>query len=200
LIEPLSCVYNCLRSVKTSHLDVVLVIGAGPVGAMHVMLNKLAGAKKVIAADIREDRLQAICKYGADVTLDTSKVDLKEGVLAETNGRGADVVITALSIPEIQTLSVELLATHGRVNFFGGLGKSMLVPVDTNRVHYRGLQLLGTTGSTHSDYFKSLTLVSEGRAKLGGLISARYRLSDILAAFEYAATGNGMKTTIVFDD
>lgn len=200
LIEPLSCAYNCLRSVKTSHLDVVLVIGAGPIGAMHVMLNKIAGAKKVIVADIREDRLVAIKNFGADSTIDTSNVSLEEAVLSETNGRGVDVIITAVSNPEIQTQSIGLLATHGRVNFFGGLGQQVLVPIETNRVHYRGLQLLGTTGSTHSDYYKSLMLVAEGRINLGSLISNTFSLGETPNAFEWALSGKGLKTTILMQD
>jgi threonine dehydrogenase-like Zn-dependent dehydrogenase len=180
-------------------MDVVLVIGAGPVGAMHVLLNKIAGAKKVIVADIRDDRLETIREFGADVTINSSQVSLEDAVLAETDSRGADVIITALSIPEIQTQAIGLLATHGRVNFFGGLGKNVLVPIDTNRVHYKGLHLLGTTGSTHSDYFKSLTLVAEGRAKLRRLITATFSLSEIVQGFEYSASGKGMKATILFD-
>lgn len=200
LIEPLSCAYNCLRSVKTSHLDVVLVIGAGPVGAMHVRLNKVAGAKKVMVADIREDRLTAIRDYGADVSIDTSKVDLEAAVMDETGGRGADIIITAVSSPEIQTQAIGLLAIHGRVNFFGGLGRNVQVPIDTNRVHYKGLHLLGTTGSTHSDYSKSLSLVSEGRISLKSLISHTFTLEETPEAFEWASCGKGLKTTVLMTD
>jgi threonine dehydrogenase-like Zn-dependent dehydrogenase len=199
LVEPFSCVYNALRSVKTSHLDVVLVIGAGPIGIMHVMLNKLAGAKKVIAVDIRDDRLETIRTFGADVTINSSEEDLAKAVMRETNGLGADVIITAVSLPDIQAQAVELLATHGRVNFFAGLGKGTLVQVDTNRIHYKGLQLLGTTGSTHSDYFKSLSLVSEGRIRLEKLITATYSLDEIQAAFDYAFSAKGLKATILFE-
>lgn len=199
LVEPLSCVYNALRSVETSHLDAVLVIGAGPIGIMHVMLNKVAGAKKVIAADIRDDRLETIREFGADVTINSQTEDLQQAVLRETSGRGADVVITAVSVPDVQAQAVDLLATHGRVNFFAGLGKGVRVPVDTNLVHYKGLKLVGTTGSTHSDYQKSLTLVSEGRIKLDRLITATFSLDEINAAFAYAAAAQGLKATIVFD-
>jgi threonine dehydrogenase-like Zn-dependent dehydrogenase len=111
LTEPLSCCYSALRSVQTLHNDVVLVIGAGPIGAMHVMLNLIAGAKKIMAADIRQDRLDKISEFGADVTINSSATDLTEAVMEETNGRGADVIITAVSVPEIQTQAVELLAS-----------------------------------------------------------------------------------------
>lgn len=197
LAEPLSCCYNALRSVKTTHEDVVLVIGAGPIGAMHVILNRIAGAKKILVADIRQNRLDAIKEFGAAATLNSSEVDLKEAVLAETNGRGADVIITAASVPQLQSQAVELLATHGRVNFFGGLGKGVQVPIDTNRVHYRGLVLTGSTGSTHSDYYKSLALIADSRAEVGQLVSGRFPLTEANAAFDYALSGEGMKTMIL---
>ena len=199
LTEPLSCCYNALRSVRTTHEDVVLVIGAGPIGVMHVMLNRIAGAKKILAADIRRDRLEKIAEFGADVTIDSSQVDLREAVLRETAGRGADVVITAVPVAEIQSLAVQLLATHGRVNFFGGLGGNVSAVIDTNRVHYRGLRLVGTTGSTNSDYFKCQTLVAEKRVDLNRLASDSFKLADINQAFDFAASGRGLKTMIVND-
>ena len=199
IIEPMSCCYNALRSVGTTHEDVVLIIGAGPIGALHVMLNKIVGAKKIIVADIREDRLEKVIEFGADVTINSSKQDLREALMIETNGKGADVIITAVSIPDIQAQAVQLLNTHGRVNFFAGLGKQTLVPIDTNRVHYKGLKLVGTTGSTNSDYFKCLTLVKEGRVDIKKLISAKYSLTDIEEAFKFVASGKGLKTLIVND-
>jgi len=130
------------------------------------------------------------------VTINSSVADLKEAVMQETDGRGADVVITAVSVAEVQAQAVELLATHGRVNFFAGLGQNARVPIDTNRVHYRGLHLVGTTGSTNSDYFKCLTLVAEGRVDLKKLASATFPLAEINRAFDYAASGEGLKTVI----
>jgi threonine dehydrogenase-like Zn-dependent dehydrogenase len=187
LVEPLSCVYNSLRSVNTTYQDIVLVFGAGPIGIMHMLLNKIAGAKKVMVADIRDDRLENIKALGADVTINSVEKDLETTVMQETDGRGADVIITAVSLPEIQ-------------NFFGGLGKGILVPIDTNRIHYKGLKLLGTTGSTHSDFFKSLNLVSEGRIQLEQLITATYSLEEIEGAFDHAFSAEGLKTSILFED
>jgi L-iditol 2-dehydrogenase len=199
LAEPLSCCYNALRSVKTTHEDVVLIVGAGPIGIMHVMLNRIAGAKKVIVADVRENRLNVAEDFGATETINSKETDLKESVMKATNGRGADVIITAASVPELQTQAIDMLATHGRVNFFGGLGKGVMVPIDTNRVHYKGLVLTGSTGSTHSDYFKSLMLIAEGRAEVGKVISHRFSLADTNAAFEHALSGEGLKTMIVHE-
>jgi len=197
LTEPLSCCYNALRSVNTTHNDVVLIIGAGPIGTLHVILNRIAGAKKIMVADIRQDRLDKIKEFGAHVTINSGENDLKDAVLRETNGRGADVIIAAVSNADLQAQAVQLLATHGRVNFFAGLGKNALACIDTNRVHYRGLHLVGTTGSTNSDYARCLTLVAEGRAEVGRLLSKTFALDQINEAFAYAASGEGMKAMVV---
>ena len=197
LIEPLSCCYNAFKEMKTTYADTVLIIGAGPIGACHVMLNRVAGAKSIIVADIRNERLDAIRKFGADITVNSAEKDLRSEIKRITNGRGADVVITAASVMELQVIGVEVLATHGRICFFGGLPKNTLVPLDTNLAHYKGLKLMGTTGSSNSDYYKSLQLVADGRVKVKNLISETFRLPGINTAFSFAFSGQGMKAIVV---
>jgi threonine dehydrogenase-like Zn-dependent dehydrogenase len=85
------------------------------------------------------------------------------------------------------------------VNFFAGLGKAQTVPLDTNRVHYQGLTLTGTTGSSNSDYAESLWLVGERRLDLSPLVSQTFTLDDIEKAMAYAGSGQGMKAMILFE-
>ncbi len=49
LIEPLSCVYNAFEARRTVPGDTVLIIGAGPIGALHALLNKRAGGRVFVA-------------------------------------------------------------------------------------------------------------------------------------------------------
>jgi hypothetical protein len=69
LLEPFSCCYNALRSVQTSHMDTVLVIGAGPIGAMHVLLNRIAGAKTIIYSNASRTMLFNIRRLDWDEKL-----------------------------------------------------------------------------------------------------------------------------------
>jgi threonine dehydrogenase-like Zn-dependent dehydrogenase len=110
------------------------------------------------------------------------------------------VVITCVSRPEVQTAAVELLATHGRLNFFAGLGQGGVVPIDTNRLHYKGLVLTGTTGSSNADYGRALALVGDGRADVEQLVSRTFAIDDVHDALAHAASGQGMKAMVVFDD
>ncbi|MBT3320348.1 MAG: alcohol dehydrogenase catalytic domain-containing protein [Clostridia bacterium] len=200
LCEPLSCTYNAYESVNTAPGDTVLIIGAGPIGACHVMINKMAGAGKIIVADISDARLKQIKQFGVDVTINSAETDLKTAVMRETDGIGCDVVITACSVPEIQTLSLELAARCGRINLFGGMPKGKeIVPLNTNLIHYNELQVVATTGSSIEDFYQAMRIAASGKINLGALATARFNIDDIIQAFDYALCGQGMKALIIMD-
>ena len=175
----------------------MLIVGLGPMGILHIQLQKLAGAGTVMAADISESRLGRAETYGADLLVNSAEEDLEEAVLRYTGGIGADVVITAVPVPAVQQQSVRLAARQGRINLFGGLPKGReLVQIDTNLIHYRGIVLTGTTGASLEDYERSLRLIEQRKIDVASLITGRYPLGEIRAAFEYAGSGQGLKTLI----
>jgi len=196
--EPFSCVYNAYESLKTSPSDNVLIIGVGAIGLLHLILSKIAGAKKVIVSDINDDRLKLAKKYGADVTLNPSKVNLKEEVFINTGGKGADVIITACSVPSVQEETLNLAAKLGRINLFGGLpeGKDSIM-FRSNIVHYRQLKITATTGSTVSQFIKSMEILSNKEFDIQGLITHTFGLGEIKDAFEKVISGEGLKIAII---
>jgi threonine dehydrogenase-like Zn-dependent dehydrogenase len=196
--EPFSCVYNAYESLKTGPSDNVLIIGAGAIGLLHLILSKIAGAKKVMVSDISDDRLKLAKKYGADVTLNPSKVNLKEEVFINTGGKGADVIITACSIQSVQEEALDLAAKLGRINFFGGLpeGKDS-IRFKSNIVHYRQLKITATTGSTISQFIKSMEILSNKEFDIQGLITHTFGLEEIEDAFGKVISGKGLKISIV---
>jgi threonine dehydrogenase-like Zn-dependent dehydrogenase len=197
LAEPLACCYNAYKSVGTLPGDNVLIVGAGPMGVLHMQVNKLAGAGKVMMADVSEPRLKLIEKYGPDVIINTEKEDLKEAVMKNTGGKGADVVITACPAPDIQQQSIELTAKLGKINLFGGLPKGKEhVPLNTNLIHYNGIIVTGTTGASIAHHQAALELITSKQVDTKSLISKRFKLSQIKEAFKYAMSGEGMKTII----
>jgi threonine dehydrogenase-like Zn-dependent dehydrogenase len=198
LVEPLSCCLRGQRALGVGYSDTVVIVGAGPIGIFHTMLARLAGARKVIVSNFGASRLVMAEQVGAHVVVNVEEESLAEAVRRETGGRGADVVITCVSNPSVQTEAVELLANHGRVNFFAGLGTGGEVPINTNLLHYKGLVLTGTTGSSNYDYDRALSLVADGRVDLAQLISRTFRIDDINEAMEHAASGSGMKAMVLF--
>ena len=199
LVEPLSCCYSAIRQLDVTPASTVLVMGAGPIGACHVMLSTLYGAKKIIVSNNRQPRLDFAASVGADVLVNLGEQKLADVVARETDGAGVDIALTCVSKASVQAEAVQLLATFGRVNFFAGLGVAQDVPIDTNRVHYRALTLTGTTGSSNSDYLTALGFVESGRIDLEAMVSRTFGLEDIGAAMDYAGSGEGMKAMIEFD-
>ena len=200
LAEPLACCYNALLSVGTKPGDNVLIVGAGPMGALHLQLNRLAGASRAMIADISEQRLDLMKRFNPDVIINSGKSDLKEAVMEHTGGLGADVVITACPAPDIQKLAVELTAKLGRINLFGGLprGKEH-VAINTNLIHYNGIILTGTTGASLAHHQSALGLIVDGKMDTAPIISKRFGIDEVKKAFDYALSGEGLKTVIEFE-
>lgn len=197
LVEPLSCVYRGLMSCQPKAGETVLIIGVGAIGLMFVQLAKLFGSY-VVVSSTNDTRSKVAKKFGADLTFNPRKEDFHEAVLSATGGEGVDVSIVAAPSSQAQTKAIEVMAHHGRVNFFGGLpeGKE-LTAVNSNLVHYKELTLTGTTGSTVQEYRTALSLVSSGNIDVKNLITHRFPLKRIDKAFETARSGEGLKTFVL---
>ncbi|HPP67388.1 MAG TPA: alcohol dehydrogenase catalytic domain-containing protein, partial [bacterium] len=101
LTEPLACVINGQQLSKTEMGDVVLIIGAGPIGCLHAELAKNIGASKVILADVEQNRLDMAGFTGA-ITVNSQQTDLKKFIVEHTDGRMADRVIVAVGASNAQ--------------------------------------------------------------------------------------------------
>lgn len=62
--EPLSSVYACQENINVGFGDIIVIIGAGPIGCFHAKLAKLRGAKKVIMIEINDNRLETAKQFG----------------------------------------------------------------------------------------------------------------------------------------
>jgi len=197
LNEPFSCCYNGSRACRIEPGDSVLIVGAGPIGIMHLFLASLSGASKVIISEMIEERLTKASELGADLVINPEKEDLAAAIREATDGRGVDVIIVAASSPAAQEQALELAAPQGRINFFGGLPQGReFINFNSNRVHYKQLVVTGTTGSSNYQYRKSMEIIASRRVDLSPLISARFPLSKVEEAFTVAASKKAMKVLI----
>ena len=197
LIEPFSCAVNGCRSVRIEMGDVAVVFGAGPIGLMHVMLASLSGVSRLFCVDVVPERLKLAAELGATHVLNARQSDLRQQILDETGGRGADAVITACSVAKVQEEALGLLAPFGRLCLFGGLPKDgSQVSLDTNLIHYKQLVVTGTTGGAPRDFRTALQLIASGRVPIERVVSHRFARCDMEKAFDAALGGDGMKVVI----
>ncbi len=197
IAEPLSCVYNGFSKCFVKPGEFALVVGAGPIGLMHAMLLKMAGAV-VLINDLSEDRL-AICRQMLPGAVTYSGNDLTGFVMRQTNNMGLDVAITAAPVPQVQSAMLALMNYGGRINFFGGVPDAKQpVPINTNLIHYKELYLTGSTRSSIMQFRKALGFVGQKLIDVSGIITDRYTLDKAPEAFENSKNVKGLKHTIIF--
>ncbi|MEN8228210.1 MAG: alcohol dehydrogenase catalytic domain-containing protein [Bacteroidota bacterium] len=197
VVEPLSSCVNAQEKGNITLGDSVLIIGAGPIGTLHLELARARGADQVIFADISADRLKMAEVYEPDLMINTLKQDLKEEVLKITKGVGPSVIITANPDPATQVVAVELARKGGRILLFGGLPADKAVPgVNMNTVHYNSLHLIGTTIFAPRHNNVALGLLIKGRISAEKFISHQFKLMDFNKGAQLALEGRTRK--IVF--
>ena len=197
LIEPLACVLRGQNALNVRSGDVVMVMGAGPIGILHLLLANLRGALRVIVSEPTAGRREQALNFGADRVVDPVRESLPEAVLAESDGRGADVVIVAAPAKAAQEMALEIAAIGGRINLFGGLAKDdPFIRFNSNTVHYKELVVTGTTACSTYDCLQAADIVNAGRLDLAPLVTARYPLAAAGAAFAAAADGANLRVSL----
>ncbi|MFD1932482.1 MULTISPECIES: zinc-dependent dehydrogenase [Nonomuraea] len=193
--EPLACVLNGQELARVGEGDDVVVMGAGPIGCLHVRLARARGAARVFLVDVNPARLAlAAAMVQPDAAIDADPV---EQVLKLTGGRGADVVITAAASGTAQEQALRMAARQGRVSFFGGLPKDdPIIACDSNLVHYRELTIVGANGSSPAHNARALALIADGAVPVADLITHRLELPRVLEAIDLVRQGAAIKVTI----
>lgn len=198
LTEPLSCVINAFELTPVEEGDTVVVIGAGPMGCLHVEVARLWGAAKIILVDRIAGRLQMARMSNADIYVLANEENLGERILRETEGRGADVVFVAASSKVAQEQALALVGKRSRVNLFAGLPRGEgLVCLDTNLFHYKECLVTGTHGSTPRQNLQALELLADQGGRLKKYVTHTFPLSRINEAFAQVRQHAGLKTMIL---
>lgn len=189
--EPLACVLRGQAACGIRRGDVVLIVGAGPIGLLHLLAARVHEPAAVIVSEPGEHRRARAAAWGADATVDPAD-DLEREI-----GDGVDVVIVAAPAADAQAQAVRLARPGGRINFFGGLpnGRSE-VALDANHIHYKELVVTGTTANTTADCREALRRVADGAIEAAPFVSARHPLGDAMEAFDEARSGEALKVVI----
>jgi L-iditol 2-dehydrogenase len=180
--------------------DVVVVIGAGPVGTAHVALARLQGAGQVLLLERAARRLElAHAIVGDDRVdyLDTSDQDGVAAVSRATDGFGADVVIVACSSDTAQEEAMEMAAPRGRVLFFGGLPKGTThINFPSNVLHYKEVQVHGSYASRHRDQVAALDMLAADAGGIRSVVSDVIGLDETPDAFPRIRAGEALKVVV----
>jgi len=180
-MEPLSCVISVVDKANIATGDIVVVIGDGPLGISASRLAKLSGASTVIVCGHHDYRLNKAKEMGADVIVNTKKVDPLEVVLSETDRRGADVVLEVVGKPTTYRWAIDMVRRGGRIALMGVPGPAdKLELMMFNDIFNKELSLNVSFAGTYDKGIRALALIGSKKFDVSKLITHRIGLENLL--------------------
>jgi len=186
--EPLACVLHGVEEAGVKLGDSVAIIGAGPIGLLHLLTVRKMGAGRVIISDTIDERLRLAQKLGADEAINAIQEGTVERTKKLTGGYGADVVIEAIGMPATWEQALRMVRKGGTVLEFGGCPPGTEIKVSTEQLHYGETTIMGAFHTTPAHFRKALNLIASGTIKVKPLVTKRMKLDDIQQALETLAT------------
>ena len=202
MAEPISCVV----SAQTRHVHiykdspssprkaklgikeggVLIVVGAGGMGLIHIELAMRFKPRVIIVNDvlqIRLDWVDKVLKPKAEkrniklVTVTPDKIN--EVLEKESGGKKADDIILAVGVRPVQQSAFDWLGFGGVMNLFGGLKKGdSLLNIDNIKVHYEEIKVAGSSGGDPYDYIETLAAIKNGDIDAGNYVAGIGGLND----------------------
>ncbi|NQS90376.1 alcohol dehydrogenase catalytic domain-containing protein [Patescibacteria group bacterium] len=198
--EPLSSCIKAQQMAQVEIGDTVVMIGAGPIGCFHTELAHDRGASRVILMDIMQERLNLAERFQPEVLINNSQSGYISRVFKETNNLGANVVIVACPSGKAQTESIKMVRKGGRIIFFGGLphNKSQVF-LDTNLIHYKNLQVYGSSRFAPEHNKLALKMIAEGKIKADQYITHILPLENYQKAIQLLEDGKTLKVVLTLN-
>jgi len=187
MIEPLSCAIHAVQRARIELGDVAVIAGMGPLGLCMLQVAKMRSPGKLVALDLREERLNLAEKLGADMVVNVAKEDAVKTVKQVTGGYGCDVYIEATGHSSAVTQGLEMLRKLGRMVVFGVFKE----PATADWSIIGDRKELDVYGSHLGPYCYPLAIdyISTGKVKVDRIVTHKFPLSEFKKAFEYSEKG-----------
>lgn len=195
MLEPLGTSVRAAMEVCPAG-ETVVVLGCGPIGLFAIAAAKAVGAARVIAADIRGERLKLAQAVGADLALDARAGDVAERVLQATAGIGADSIIEASgSVPAIEGAWL-YLRKGGKVALIGLPSEPVRVNLGPD-VIFKEARIVGIHGrEMFATWSRMERMLECGLLRVDAVITHRMALDRFAEGFALLEAGNGGKVIL----
>ncbi len=196
MIEPTAC---CIRAIRRAHVqksDNVLVVGLGPTGLTQIQLLHNTTSGRIIGSDVIEARLKLGKKLGAEETLNGLTEDVPAHV-RKIAADGVDLAVVSTGNEKALSQAFNSVRKGGRILLFGAPAQRASYQLNVSDLFSRQITLLSSYSCVEAEMTEAITLVSEKRLDLKGLISDRFKIRDAEKAMEFAKTSKAAIKTIV---
>ncbi len=180
LLEPLACAVRGVR--RLGRAEDVLVVGAGPMGALLSLVLTLGGTRRLTVVARRRSGAEYVRGLGAEVVEGSLEACTEE--LRRLRPEGFDAVVECTGRKEVWEQAAEFVRPAGRVLLFGGLARNTRVAFRADRLHYEEVEVLGSFHYTPEDAQEALALLPRIHRQLTGLITHARPLGEVVAVFQ----------------
>ena len=190
-----------INTAKVQVGDAVAVIGCGGVGLNSVQGAALAGALPLVAIDVTDDKLERARAFGATDAINGADGDAVARALALTDGRGFDVVMTAVGNAGVIEQALPLLARDGALVAVGMPPDDERGSLDATVLSHFGQRILGCKmggARLRIDAPKLFRLYRGGRLRLDELVASQRPLAEINESIALARRSQDLRHVIVF--
>jgi L-iditol 2-dehydrogenase len=197
LSEPLSCAINAQQLAGVKKNDTVLIIGGGPLGALHAELAKASGARNILITQRSEPRLSLLRRIKDIIVVDGGRDNPLPIIRSVTDQIGADVVIVCAPTRRAHEDSLKFVRKGGTVCLFASLAKgSSEITIDSRELHYGEIRVVGSSDSRPEHVSAAVKLLSEKKLALEPIITHRVQLENIREGLELMKKKQTLKVLV----
>ncbi|KAJ5714620.1 uncharacterized protein N7483_011801 [Penicillium malachiteum] len=193
LIEPLAVSWHAVDISPFKPGDSVLIVGGGPIGIGIVQVLKLQGAKRIMVAELMENRKRLCGEYGATNILDPREVEIASRVRELTGGVGADMIFDAAGVDKALLDAIPACRTQGTIVNVAVWKKNPTIPV--NQVMHNRMRYMGAALYDEMSFLDVIRAISHGHLRPENMITATIPLDQVVAG-----GGAGFKALLEYRD
>lgn len=199
-LEPLATVVRGIKKLRVQPMETVVVIGAGTMGILNAQMARAYGAR-VIVSELMEKKINTAKSLGFEV-VNPGEADPAEKIKEMTDGTGADCVIVAVGNTAANQQALDMVKyTDGRILLFAAGYPVPELKVDSNMIHYRRLELLGTFEADVNDFMAAGKLLSDYTIDVSRIIEEpRFTLNTMQEAYEHAAVPGMYRVSVILNE
>lgn len=194
--EPLACVVFGQDRARIDIGSEVLILGAGPIGQLHLQACRANGASAVTVVDVVESKLDLARQHGAAEVV-VARDDL-EARLKKIARYGFDVVIDATGVAAVMQNSLKYVKNGGKYLVFGVCGPHDTIEISPFEIYRRDLEIIGSFAIRRT-YDRAFKLMEHGVVDVKRLVHEALPVEELSRGLEMMKKGQaGMKLQVVW--
>jgi len=178
----------------------VAVIGAGGVGTATILGAQVAGAARIIAIDPVAMKRESALRFGATDVVDPTTGDAVEQVQSLTHGRGVDYAFEAVGSHALELQALRMTRPGGTTVFIGVPGFADTLPLPSMQLIMEDRTIKGSyygSARVTRDFPRFIEMIESGRIDVASMVTRRFALDDVNAAFAAMRDGEVVRSVIV---